>query len=108
MVLVCGQLFVQELGTKLLSLPVSLILKCIRYIAYTSDVGEAFRPLVPPMVVTGAYAVSWMYLSGDVAYETYKAHRQGPNPLEAANFTEPTRLGMVAVKRAAFQSIASM
>lgn len=44
----------------------------------------------------------------DVGYESYKSYRQGPSPLEAAHFSEPTRVGMVAVKRAAFQSIASM
>ncbi|EIN10303.1 hypothetical protein PUNSTDRAFT_125224 [Punctularia strigosozonata HHB-11173 SS5] len=79
-----------------------------RYIAYTSDVGEAFRPVVPPYVVTAAYGISWLYLAGDVSFETYKASRRGPSPVEAANFSEPTRLGMVAVKRAVFQSIASM
>ncbi|TFK43236.1 mitochondrial 18 KDa protein-domain-containing protein [Crucibulum laeve] len=79
-----------------------------RYIAYTSDVGEAFRPVVPPWVVTAAYGVSWLYLSGDVAYESYKAHHRGPTPIEAANFSEPTRIGLAAVQRATFQSIASM
>ncbi|KAI0771950.1 mitochondrial 18 KDa protein-domain-containing protein [Trametes elegans] len=79
-----------------------------RYIAYTSDVGEAFRPVVHPAVVTAAYGVSWLYLAGDVGYETYKAHRRGPTPLEVATFSEPTRLSMVAVKRAVFQSVASM
>jgi fission process protein 1 len=91
----------------------------------TSDVGEAFRPVVPPYIVTAAYGVSWLYLAGfvhfalsyviypdfvcsDVSYEAYKARRRGPSPLEAAHFSEPTRIGMVAVKRAAFQSIASM
>ncbi|EPT02841.1 hypothetical protein FOMPIDRAFT_1022717 [Fomitopsis schrenkii] len=79
-----------------------------RYIAYTSDIGEAFRPVVPPAVVTAAYGISWLYLGGDVAYESYKAHRRGSSPLEAAHFSEPTRIGMVAVKRAVFQSVASM
>ncbi|KAJ7774240.1 mitochondrial 18 KDa protein-domain-containing protein [Mycena maculata] len=79
-----------------------------RYIAYTSDVGEAFRPVVPPWIVTAAYGISWLYLTGDVSYESYKAHRRGPTPLEAAHFSEPVRLGMVAVERATFQSIASM
>ena len=32
----------------------------------TSDVGEAFRPVVHPYIVTGAYAVSWAYLAGYV------------------------------------------
>nr|VWP02612.1 3-isopropylmalate dehydrogenase (3-IPM-DH) (IMDH) (EC (Beta-IPM dehydrogenase) [Ganoderma boninense] len=79
-----------------------------RYIAYTSDVGEAFRPVVHPAVVTAAYGISWLYLAGDVGYETYKAHRRGPNALEAAHFSEPTRLSLIAVKRSVFQSIASM
>ncbi|KAJ3888238.1 mitochondrial 18 KDa protein-domain-containing protein [Lentinula edodes] len=79
-----------------------------RYIAYTSDIGEAFRPVVPPWIVTAAYGISWLYLTGDVGYETYKAHRQGPSVLEAANFSEPTRLAFTAVQRATFQSIASM
>ncbi|KAJ7122727.1 mitochondrial 18 KDa protein-domain-containing protein [Mycena epipterygia] len=79
-----------------------------RYIAYTSDVGEAFRPVVPPWVVSAAYGVSWLYLAGDVSYESFKAHRRGPTPLEAAHFSEPVRIGMTAVERATFQSIASM
>ena len=34
----------------------------------TSDVGEAFRPVVPPLVVTAAYGISWLYLAGCVAF----------------------------------------
>ncbi|TRM68405.1 mitochondrial 18 KDa protein-domain-containing protein [Schizophyllum amplum] len=79
-----------------------------RYIAYTSDVGEAFRPVVPPWAVTAAYGISWVYLLGDVSYETYKAGRKGPTPIEAANFSEPLRLGLAATERATFQGIASM
>ncbi|BEI85064.1 hypothetical protein CcaverHIS002_0504650 [Cutaneotrichosporon cavernicola] len=79
-----------------------------RYTAYTSDVGEAFRPVVPPWVVTAAYGISWAYLIGDVAFTTYKAKEQGPTAWEAANFSEPTRLSMVAVKRSVFQGLASM
>jgi fission process protein 1 len=78
------------------------------YVAQTSDVGEAFRPVVPPAIVAAAYGISWAYIAGDVGYEAYKAHRRGPTPLEAAHFTEPTRVGLVTVQRAAFQSIASM
>ncbi|KLO15755.1 hypothetical protein SCHPADRAFT_902127 [Schizopora paradoxa] len=79
-----------------------------RYIAYTSDVGEAFRPVVKPWVVTAAYGVSWLYLAGDVGFETWKAQRKGPTPLEAASFTESQRLALVAAKRGIFQAIASM
>ncbi|KDQ64919.1 hypothetical protein JAAARDRAFT_28574 [Jaapia argillacea MUCL 33604] len=79
-----------------------------RYVAYTSDIGEAFRPVVTPRIVTAAYGISWLYLAGDVSYEAYKAHRRGPSPLEAAHFSESTRLGMIVAKRSIFQSIASM
>lgn len=48
-----------------------------RYLAYTSDVGEAFRPIVPPAVVTAAYGISWLYLSLDVGYEGYKSVHAG-------------------------------
>ena len=91
----------------------------------TSDVGEAFRPGVKPWIVTAAYGVSWLYLAGyvprpcpffsvinfrssDVGFETWKAQRKGPTPLEAASFTESQRLSMVAAKRGIFQAIASM
>lgn len=49
------------------------IIQGSRYVAYTSDIGEAFRPVVPPTIVTAGYAISWMYLVGDVGYEGYKA-----------------------------------
>jgi hypothetical protein len=74
----------------------------------TLVVGEAFRPVVTPWIVKAAYAVSWTYLAGDVAYETYKAKRRGPSPLETVTYSEPTRLAMVAVQRSVFQSVASM
>ncbi|KAL0255521.1 hypothetical protein I308_100325 [Cryptococcus tetragattii IND107] len=79
-----------------------------RYTAYTSDVGEAFRPVVPPWVVTAAYGVSWAYLIGDVSFTTYKSSQLGPSPIESANMSERTRLAMVAVKRSVFQAVASM
>lgn len=44
----------------------------------------------------------------DVGYETYKAYRQGPSTIEAACFSEPSRLALSAAQRATFQSIASM
>ncbi|KAK0523784.1 hypothetical protein OC835_006150 [Tilletia horrida] len=48
-----------------------------RYVAYTSDIGEAIRPLVTPGVVRAAYAVSWLYLGGDVSYAGYRTWKTG-------------------------------
>ncbi|KAL5601083.1 hypothetical protein BROUX41_005910 [Berkeleyomyces rouxiae] len=45
-----------------------------RYVAYTSDIGESFRPVVNPGIVRAAYGVSWLYLVGDVSFEGYKAY----------------------------------
>lgn len=33
-----------------------------RYFAYTSDVGEAFRPIVHPRIVQACYGISWIYV----------------------------------------------
>lgn len=74
--------------------------RAVRYAAYTSDVGEAFRPIVHPKVVTAAYGLSWLYVTGDVAYhgyDCYYSHRFGGSDL----FSEVS-------KRAVFQSVASM
>ncbi|GJJ07687.1 hypothetical protein Clacol_001892 [Clathrus columnatus] len=79
-----------------------------RYIAYTSDIGEAFRPVVSPRIVSVAYGISWAYLLGDVSYETYKAHKKGPTPLESSVFSEPARLSLTALERGTFQAVASM
>ncbi|KAI9678225.1 MAG: hypothetical protein M1817_006170 [Caeruleum heppii] len=52
----------------------TLLLSAQRYVAYTSDIGESFRPVAHPYLVKGAYGVSWAYLVGDVANEGYKAY----------------------------------
>ncbi|CBQ70065.1 conserved hypothetical protein [Sporisorium reilianum SRZ2] len=54
----------------------TVILASSRYVAYSSDIGEAFRPLTRPEVVRGAYAISWTYILGDVLYAGYKAAKQ--------------------------------
>jgi len=43
-------------------------------VAYTSDIGESFRPIAHPYLVRGAYGISWAYLIGDVSNEGYKAY----------------------------------
>ena len=72
----------------------------IRYAAYSSDIGEAFRPVVHKNVVRGAYAVSWLYVVGDVGYETYDKYTR----LEFRGWD----LFHVTSKRFVFQTMASM
>jgi len=52
----------------------TIMLSAHRYVAYTSDIGESFRPIAHPYLVKGAYGVSWLYLVGDVSHEGYKAY----------------------------------
>jgi len=52
-----------------------------RYVAYTSDIGESFRPVAHPTLVRSAYGISWIYILGDVGYEGYKAYLQNQRTL---------------------------
>ncbi|KAJ3031606.1 UNVERIFIED_CONTAM: hypothetical protein HDU68_002209 [Siphonaria sp. JEL0065] len=70
-----------------------------RLMAYTSEVGEAFRPIASPHFVTGAYAISWAYVLGDVGYESYKMQQHGAKEIDIAR---------TALERGIFQSLASM
>lgn len=52
----------------------TIMLSAHRYVAYTSDIGESFRPVAHPKVVRAAYGISWLYLIGDVSHEGYRAY----------------------------------
>ncbi|KAF6821183.1 hypothetical protein CPLU01_12541 [Colletotrichum plurivorum] len=52
----------------------TILMSAHRYVAYTSDIGESFRPVAHPLLVRSAYGVSWLYILGDVSYEGYKAY----------------------------------
>ncbi|TKA31492.1 hypothetical protein B0A50_02339 [Salinomyces thailandicus] len=99
----------------------TLLLSAHRYIAYTSDIGESFRPIAHPWLVRGAYGISWAYLIGDVSWEGYKAY--GRNEQVKGTGTKVGEDGKMVVagrvppiehwstvmaQRAIFQSIASM
>jgi mitochondrial fission process protein 1 len=59
----------------------TIMLSAHRYVAYTSDIGESFRPVAHPFLVRGAYGISWAYILGDVSYEGYKAYWQNQRKL---------------------------
>ena len=64
-----------------------------RYVAYTSEIGESFRPVAHPRLVTAAYGISWAYILGDVGYEGYKAYLQNQRKLFHKTGSEPWRDG---------------
>ena len=107
------------------------MLSAQRYVAYTSDIGESFRPVAHPYLVRSAYAISWAYLIGDVSNESWKAHKrnqlllnpEGGQHMQAVVDGPPDKQSLmqtpvkipaiedwraVAAQRAVFQSIASM
>lgn len=110
----------------------TILLSAHRYVAYTSDIGELFRPVAHPRMVRAAYGVSWLYILGDVSYEGYKAYWHNQRILNpqleltprqekatglSANGTLASKPGVVSpledwrtvmVQRGVFQSIASM
>jgi fission process protein 1 len=64
----------------------TILLSAQRYVAYTSDIGESFRPVAHPWLVKGAYGISWAYLTGDVAHEGYKAYTRNERVLHPARY----------------------
>ncbi|MCJ1404782.1 hypothetical protein MMC11_008008 [Xylographa trunciseda] len=114
----------------------TILISAQRYVAYTSDIGESFRPVAHPWIVRGAYGISWAYLVGDVSHEGYKAylrqqhimhpgtagvvseraHDATDSGAEAhvAGELKPGKVALiddyrsVMVQRAVFQSLASM
>ena len=70
-----------------------------RLIAYTSDVGESVRPVVPPSVVRLCYGITWAYVAVDVGYIGFEEHDKG---------SPPTTVARTVVHTTTFQVIASV
>ena len=70
-----------------------------RLIAYTSDVGESVRPVVPPAIVRACYGITWAYVGVDVGFRTTEEYREG---------SETSQIVRTAVHTACFQTIASV
>lgn len=110
----------------------TILLSAHRYVAYTSDIGESFRPVAHPYLVRSAYGISWLYILGDVSHEGYRAYWQNQrilNPQLLLSSHQQRLTGLpeketrnltpgvvppledwrtVMVQRAIFQSVASM
>jgi fission process protein 1 len=82
----------------------TLITASSRYIAYSSDIGEAFRPLTNPIFVRSAYGISWAYILGDCGYAGYLAHKQRQGMLPAAADTMLSPAQKVELRRRQLES----
>lgn len=100
----------------------TIMMSAHRYVAYTSDIGESFRPIAHPIMIRGAYGISWAYLIGDVSYEGYKARIRNQKILDPQTDEDKREAALnpgrtipaiedyrsVMAQRAVFQSVASM
>jgi len=75
------------------------LIKGSRYLAYSSDVGESFRPVLPGWAVGACYGVAFAYVGADVAWVGYKASQDGKTSTEVAR---------AATQEFTFQGIASL
>lgn len=48
----------------------------VRYTAFTSDVGEALRPVLSSRMVNGTYGIAFAYVIGDISYHGWLARSQ--------------------------------
>lgn len=109
----------------------TILLASHRYVAYTSDIGESFRPVAHPYLVSLGYGVSWLYILGDVGFAAWKVKLKSegrytsdlkpwqypypdPNPIAKALYEQSNESlvekdwRLAGLKRGIFQSIASM
>ena len=71
----------------------------VRHLAYSSDLGEAFRPVVPTWAVNATYGVAVSYVVADTAYRVYDAEEKGADAEE---------MRRVAAHATIFHAIASI
>lgn len=81
-----------------------ILARSFRYLAFTSDFGEAFRPVAHPNVVNATYAISVGYCFVDVGWEAYKLQKRG----YVTEKNEPMTMTQLVVERSIFQAIASV
>lgn len=58
-----------------------------RYLAYASEVGESFRPIVPKYIINTAYAASILYVCFDVGMHTENLIKQNKSRKEVIVLT---------------------
>jgi fission process protein 1 len=83
----------------------SAFARASRYLAFTSDLGEALRPVIAARLVTGTYMISVGYCMADVGYEAYKLKERG---YVHETTKEPVSMAQCVVERATFQAVASI
>ena len=78
--------------------------RAFRYLAFSSDFGEALRPVSSPKMVNVSYAVAGAYCVTDVAWEAYKCKSRGYQTDQGVSMT----MSQCVIERATFQALASV
>lgn len=75
-----------------------------RYLAFTSDFGEALRPVVKKHIVTSSYAIAFGYCAADIAIEAINHRNRNNVTLENKHVS----MEQVIIERTIFQGLASI
>lgn len=78
--------------------------RLFRYLAFTSDFGEALRPVVKVGLVNLSYAIAIGYCFADVGIEAYNLHERGYLTRDG----KPMTMTQCVVERSVFQGLASI
>jgi fission process protein 1 len=78
--------------------------RLFRYLAFTSDFGEALRPVVSSRIVNITYGISIGYCFADVGWEAHKHKKRGYITENGVSMS----MTQVIVERSVFQAIASI
>lgn len=71
----------------------------VRYLGYTSDIGESARPIMDVKYVNLFYAITFAYVIGDIFYQGHRAREAGYDNME---------VGRTMAQTLAFQGIVSV
>ena len=80
--------------------PIGVMLARLRLTAFTSEVGESLRPVIPGWQVACAYGVSWLYVFIDVAVRGAEQWASAPG--------DPARLTRLITYTSIFHTVATM
>ena len=80
--------------------PIGVMLARLRLTAFTSEVGESLRPVIPGWQVACAYGVSWLYVFIDVAVRGAEQWASAPG--------DPARLTRLVAYSSLFHTVATM
>lgn len=79
--------------------------RLFRYLAFTSDFGEALRPIVKVGIVNLSYAIAFGYCLTDIGMEAYDLHLRG---YKTKDHKHEMTMAQCVVERSVFQGLASI